>query len=52
MTWGEFKAAVESQGVEDYDVLAFIDVHTFGQISVDRDSTDSIEIHGFDDYDD
>jgi hypothetical protein len=29
MTWGEFKAAVEAQGVKDDDELSWIDVSSF-----------------------
>ena len=32
MTWGEFKAAVEAQGVQDSDVINWIDVSPVGEV--------------------
>lgn len=49
MTWGEFKAAVEGQGVTDCDVLAFIDVNCWGLLCVERNGCDDLEIIGYDD---
>ena len=36
MTWAEFKAAVEKAGVEDADVIWFIDTHPDDGFTVKR----------------
>jgi len=47
MTWGEFKAAVEKQGVKDTDELFYVDLDTFyPTIKVVRGVDNSVQIEG------
>jgi hypothetical protein len=42
MTWGEFKAAMDTAGVQDTDTIGYIDVGDMSGIEVRREVTNGI----------